>query len=65
MSQTELHVRTWDARSKLFALVAEIKSLQTMATTEEDRGQLDDAGCKLATIYDELPWIFIAAAADA
>ena len=68
MDAKQLHMAAWGARSKLFDLITEIKSIQLSATwTEEiadDIGGLDTVACQLAAIHDALPDVFIAAARE-
>lgn len=64
MNAKKIHVRAFGLRTKLFDLVNEIKALQMEAHSsglDGDHGELDQAACKLASIYDELPDVFVAA----
>lgn len=62
MNANEIHLAAFDARTKLFNLVGEIKKLQLLSQDDETRGQLDAVACRLAEIHEGLPFVFVAAA---
>lgn len=59
----------FDLRSELFQLLAKFKALDQLAAFSgnvdaDEVGQLDQAACDLARVYNSLPDVFIAAARD-
>lgn len=64
MNANEINLAAFDARTKLFNLIGEIKKLQLLSQDDETRGQLDTVACKLAEIHEDLPFVFVAAATE-
>lgn len=67
----KLNVKAADLKRKLFGLINEVKDLALAAhnvpgvdAAVDAREQLDDVACKLASVYEDLPALFVDAYCD-